>query len=260
MIEGVQKQKESFEDYYSNSENWSYWDDPQPLTKYLLGRRLQIAIKHLKRVVNSSLADWDVLVVCGGVGGEGSIMANMGFRSVTVSDISDRALQVSQVRDARLKTIALNAENLALPDRSYDLVLVMDGLHHLPRPVLGFTEMIRVARKAAIVIEPHTGFVGNLLGREWEEQNGEVNWVFRWNKLLLKQATRSYILRAPCYIKAIRLWNHNTMMAKVGNFFGGGQAGLLAVKVCYAFLDLFLQGIANMMIGVIILNPEAKNN
>ena len=60
--------------------------------------------------------------------------------------------------DERLKTRVLNAEEMSeVEDGSYDLVLVQDGLHHLPRPTLGFTEMLRVARIAAIVIEPHSG-------------------------------------------------------------------------------------------------------
>lgn len=256
MTEAVQKQKKSFENYYSNSENWSYWDDSQPLTKYILGRRVQIAIEHLKQVNDFSLSDWDVLIVCGGVGGEGTIVADMGVRSVTVSDISEQGLEVCRKRDPRLKTILLNAENLALPDSSYDLVFVMDGLHHLPRPVLGFTEMIRVAKKAVIVIEPHTGIVANLIGREWEEQDNEINWVFRWNKLLLEQATRSYILQSPCYIKAIRLWNHNEVMHKVACLAGSKKTGLLMIKVCYFLLDLFLRRMGNMMIGIIVFDTK----
>ena len=256
MIEGVQKQKESFNDYYSNRENWSCWDDSRPLTKYILGRRLQIGIEHLRQMSNSSLADWNVLIICGGVGGEGSIVADMGVRSVTISDVSERALEACRSRDTRLKTILLNAENLALADKSYDLVLVMDGLHHLPRPVLGFTEMMRVAKKAVIVIEPHTGIVANLLGRKWEEQNGEINWVFRWNKILLEQAARSYILQSSCYIKAIRLWNHNQVMFDIARLARNEKAALSIVKLCYFWLDLFLRRFGNMMIGVIVFEPE----
>jgi ubiquinone/menaquinone biosynthesis C-methylase UbiE len=259
MKSGVEKQKETFEDIYSQSDNWSYWDDPDPLTRYLIERRLQIGIQHILAIANATPADWDVLVICGGVGGEGSFLANYGFRSVTVSDISENALQVCQGRDPRLKTKVLNGEQLDIPDNSYDLVLVQDGLHHLPRPVLGFTEMIRVARKAVIAIEPHAGLVANLLGMEWEDHGGTVNYVFRWNKLMFEQATRSYILQAPCYIKVIRLWNHNLVMSKVAKVFGGGQTGLLVVKLCYALLDLFLGGLGNQSIAAIVKNPPNQN-
>lgn len=252
MNTGVQKQKETFDDIYSKPNNWSYWDDTDPLTRYLLDRRLQIGVKHLMQITNSLPQDWDVLVICGGVGGEGTVLANMGFRSVTVSDISENAIQGCQLRDSRLKTKVMNAENLDIPDKSYDLVLVQDGLHHLPRPVLGLTEMIRVAKKAVMMIEPHAGIVANLLGMEWEDHGGAVNYVFRWNKLMFEQVVKSYILQLPCYIKPIRLWNHNLVMDKVGKIFGGGQRGKVVVQFCYYLLDLCFGWLGNMMIGLFI--------
>ena len=74
------------------------------------------------------------------------------------------ALDVCKARDPRLDTRQMDAEALDVPDNSYDIVLVQDGLHELRRPVLGLTEMLRVARRAVIVIEPHTGVVAGLLG------------------------------------------------------------------------------------------------
>ena len=62
MNTGVQKQKETFEDIYSKPNNWSYWDDTDPLTRYLLDRRLQIGVKHLMQITNSLPQDWDVLM------------------------------------------------------------------------------------------------------------------------------------------------------------------------------------------------------
>ncbi|AFY82270.1 class I SAM-dependent methyltransferase [Oscillatoria acuminata] len=252
MTDGVAQQKKSFNHNYSQTENWSYWDSQDPLTQYLLTRRLRIAVDRVMQITQADPADWNVLVLCGGVGGEGSFLANYGFKSITVSDISETALQVCNKRDSRLETRVINAEQLELPDESYDLVLVQDGLHHLPRPVLGFTEMLRVARKAVIVIEPHLGLVANLLGMTWENHGGTVNYVFRWNALLLKQATKSYILESPCYIQAIRLWNHNLLMAKVGKILGGKQGAVLAVKSFYFILDWLFWWLGNMMIGIVI--------
>ncbi|MGD1703998.1 class I SAM-dependent methyltransferase [Dapis sp. BLCC M229] len=260
MNTGVEKQKETFEDIYSKSNNWSYWDDTDPLTRYLLERRLHIAVKHLMKMTNSLPQDWDVLVICGGVGGEGTVLANMGFRSVTVSDISENAIQGCQIRDSRLKTKVMNAENLDIPNESYDLVLVQDGLHHLPRPVLGLTEMIRVAKKAVIMIEPHAGIVANLLGMEWEDHGGVVNYVFRWNKLMFEQAVKSYVLQVPCQIEVIRLWNHNLVMDKVGKIFGGGQSGKVVVQLCYSLLDLFTRWLGNTTIGLFIKNSPLENH
>jgi ubiquinone/menaquinone biosynthesis C-methylase UbiE len=257
MTSEIELQKESFDEVYSNYKKNPYWDSSECLARYLLDRRLKIGVEHLMKVADSSPSSWDVLVICGGVGGEGTVLANMGFKSVTVSDFSENALRVCNERDARLKTRILNAENLDLAKESFDLVIVQDGLHHLPRPVLGFTEIIRVAKKGAIIIEPHTGIVANLLGRVWEEVGDTINYVFRWDKQLVEQATRSYILQAPCYIKTIRLWNHNEAIDTLGKFFGNGQAGLLVVKSCYFILDLLFGRLGNMAVVVLLKNTVA---
>jgi ubiquinone/menaquinone biosynthesis C-methylase UbiE len=104
---------------------------------YLLSR-LQLALDELKC--------WTVPIVWGGVGGESTFFANQGFTSVTNSDFSTNALTLCSRFDARLKTLELNAEHLDLPDDSHDLVVVQAGLHHPSRPVLGYTEMLRVSR------------------------------------------------------------------------------------------------------------------
>src|SRR6185436_5595240 len=113
-----------------------------------------------------------------------------------VSDLSEKAMALCRSFDERLKTRVLNAEEMSeVEDGSYDLVLVQDGLHHLPRPTLGFTEMLRVARIAAIVIEPHSGLVARAIGKTWEVEGDAVNYVFRWNRNILEQTTRSYLLQ-----------------------------------------------------------------
>jgi ubiquinone/menaquinone biosynthesis C-methylase UbiE len=53
----------------------------------------------------------------------------------------------------RLKTRILNAEDMSEVEyRSYDIVLVQNGIHHLSSSVSGFTEMNRVATTAVVVI------------------------------------------------------------------------------------------------------------
>ena len=259
MTSEIELQKESFEEVYSDYKKNPYWDSNESLARYLLDRRLKIGVEHLMKVANSSPSSWDVLVVCGGVGGEGTVLADMGFKSVTVSDFSENALRVCNERDTRLDTRVLNAENLDLAKESFDLIVVQDGLHHLSRPVLGFTEIIRVARKGAIVIEPHSGIVASLLGRAWEEVGSTVNYVFRWDKQLAEQATRSYILQEPCYVKTIRLWNHNTIMDKLGRLLGNGQAGLLVVKYCYFVLDFLFGRLGNMAVIVLLKSPPSDS-
>jgi SAM-dependent methyltransferase len=251
-------QKDHFEQQYGvrDASYWSFHDTKDPLIRYLRDRRLQIAIDHVLRTIRRAASELDVLVVCGGVGGEGTFLANAGFRSVTVSDFSQSALDFCRARDPRLLTRLLDAEQLALPADSYDLVLVQDGLHHLPRPTLGFTEMLRVARIAAIVIEPHTGVVARLLGTKWETEGDAVNWVFRWNADTLTQITNSYYPAARCSVIPIRIWDHNVVMGKVARVFGGHTIGLAVVRLLYGALNVSLGWAGNMMIGIVFKADE----
>ena len=205
------------------------------------------------------VAKQSVLLVCGGVGGEGTFLANQGFVDVTVSDLSEKALELCRRFDRRLKTRILNAEDMSeVEDGSYDLVLVQDGLHHLPRPILGFTEMLRVARGAAIVIEPHSGLVARAIGTKWEVDGEAVNYVFRWNGHLLEQATRSYLLQDDAEVIACRFFDHNLAVNRaVSKLPLPRGIQLLEAKAIYRLLD-FAAPVGNMMVGI-VLKPSGPS-
>jgi len=48
-----------------------------------------------------------------------------------------------------------NAECLSYADESFDFLLCKESYHHFPRPYAALYEMIRVAKKAIVIIEPH---------------------------------------------------------------------------------------------------------
>lgn len=254
MNSNVKKQQQVFEEIFAESDlkRWEFHDSLDPLIRYLRDRRIKIGVQNFLNVTKSKASDWNVLVICGGVGGEGTFLENLGFRSVVVSDFSNSALQLCKLRDKQLETLKLNAENLNLDDNSFDLVIVQDGLHHLSRPILGFTEMLRVAQKGVIVIEPHTGIIANLFGQKWECKKEVINFVFRWNRLIFEQVTKSYLLQLPKSIRVIRLWDHNVVMGKIAKIFGGKKLGLLMVKICYGILNTVFKPFGNMMIGIVI--------
>ena len=47
-----------------------------------------------------------------------------------------------------------NAENLSFSDREFDFVLCKEAYHHFPRPMIALYEMLRVAQKRIVLIEP----------------------------------------------------------------------------------------------------------
>ena len=241
------------ESYRAADERWAFHYTSDPLTRYLRDRRLTIALDALRRAAPRAPVE-SVLIVCGGVGGEGTFFRQRGFGDVTVSDFSSEALERCARLDPELKTSLLDAESMNVPDSSYDLVVVQDGLHHLPRPALGLAEMLRVARVAVILIEPHHGMIGKVLGREWEIHGDAVNYVFRWNAAMLEQCTRSYLLSRDVQVIPLRLWDHGLVVARaVGHL--PRALRLPIAKAVYAALTPMSRA-GNMMVGVVVKSGE----
>jgi ubiquinone/menaquinone biosynthesis C-methylase UbiE len=75
--------------------------------------------------------------------------------SALATDISDfllkEAKEIGYVTDWRKE----NAESLSFSDEEFDFVLCKESYHHFPRPMVALYEMIRVAKKGVILIEPH---------------------------------------------------------------------------------------------------------
>lgn len=252
MTTGIEAQRAATDKVIHDGHDWDFHVTKDPLTRFLRDRRLRIGLSKLRSRGVLDPAHQSVLVVCAGVGGEGILLRRYGFEDVTVSDLSPQALSLCGQLDPLLKTVQTNTEDMVeIPDASYDLVVVQDGLHHLPRPVLGFTEMLRVARKAVILIEPHESLVGTLIGTEWELHGGAVNYVFRWSGSLLKQATLSYLLRSGAIVLPCRLWDHNVVVGKLAKRFPK-RWQLAVAKAVYHVLTP-MNKLGNMMVGIVIL-------
>jgi ubiquinone/menaquinone biosynthesis C-methylase UbiE len=255
MSDGVQAQRERASRVFGDPTEglWDFHYTSDPLVRYLRDRRLHRALRELDKRGKLDVASQSVLLVCGGVGGEGTFLANQGFVDVTVSDLSDKAMELCRRFDGRLKTRVLNAEDMSeVEDGSYDLVLVQDGLHHLPRPVLGFTEMLRVARTAVVVIEPHSGLVARAIGTQWEVDGDAINYVFRWSRSIFEQATRSYLLREDAEVITCRFFDHNLVVNRaVSKLPLPRRTQLLAARSVYGLLH-FAAPMGNMMVGIVV--------
>jgi len=251
--------RQAYEASYHRSTraDWAFHDTQEPLMRYLRDRRIRIALTHALAITRRSPQDLTALVVCGGVGGEGTYLKNLGCRSVTVTDFSQHALEICRERDPRLETRVEDAEHHDLPDESFDIVLVQDGLHELRRPTIGLTEMLRLSRVITIVIEPYDGIVGRLFGTRWEAHGGVINYVFRWNRRLVRDVVRSF-LRAPAVAtRVIRLWDHNVIVRRVAQLAGRGEAGVMVARAIYFTLDTVFAGFGNMMVAIIVKGERA---
>jgi SAM-dependent methyltransferase len=123
------------------------------LYRQLMNEKLERALRGFA----GGIEGWNVLVVCGGSGMDGSLLAERGAQVVS-SDISLGAARRVASRSTRfdqpLAAVVADVERLPFADRSFDLVFVHDGLHHLEDPRLGIAEMARVAARAVSITEP----------------------------------------------------------------------------------------------------------
>lgn len=79
-------------------------------------------------------------------------------QDVTASDISDTFLVEAAKEGYISKFQKLNVERIDHQDNTFDYVSCREAYHHFPRAFYGMYEMIRVAKKAAILIEPVDAF------------------------------------------------------------------------------------------------------
>jgi ubiquinone/menaquinone biosynthesis C-methylase UbiE len=74
--------------------------------------------------------------------------------NVVATDLSDTMLKEAQACGYIKKYRKENAERLSFEADAFDFVLCKEAYHHFPRPMVALYEMLRVARKAVILIEP----------------------------------------------------------------------------------------------------------
>jgi len=246
-----QAQRASFNATFSHGSR-SHVTSKDPLTRYLVTWRLKTALLRLQDVAPDLNMSSSILVMCAGEGLEGTVLCDLGYTDVTVSDISDVGVAEALRRDPRLKGLTLNAERAELAGESYDVVVVQDGLHHLPSPVAGFTEMLRICRRAAVFLEPHNSLAGRRLGREWEINGNAVNYVFRWDRRLVEQVSSSYLGRAMSVNLSFSFWHHNVGLEGLGRKIRPVRAAKPAIAATKRILDAVGGRFGNQFCGIVV--------
>lgn len=75
--------------------------------------------------------------------------------SATATDISTHRLKIAKDHRYIREYKKENAERMSFSDNAYDYILCKESYHHFPRPMIALYEMIRVAKKAVVLIEPN---------------------------------------------------------------------------------------------------------
>jgi hypothetical protein len=175
----------------------------------------QILQDYVRLTASSSLGS--VLAICAEAA-DAKALQRYAFEQIVLTGLREpeHDLLAIMEKDARIRYQKENAERLSLPNHSFELVLVKEGLHHLGRPALGLYEMLRVCRRAVILMEPHDCLLGRLFDRlklstqfehsQDENINNRKNFIFRWDLHLLEKLLNSYYLDSGFSITARVGW------------------------------------------------------
>jgi ubiquinone/menaquinone biosynthesis C-methylase UbiE len=98
----------------------------------------------------------------GGHGKDGNYIQQKGC-DVLVTDISSNLLKEAKDIGYISKYKQENAESLSFKDDEFDYVYCKQAYHHFSRPMLALYEMLRVARKGVVLIEPKDMFINERL-------------------------------------------------------------------------------------------------
>lgn len=90
----------------------------------------------------------------GRYGEEAHYIERLGGKALA-TDISTKRLKIAKKEGYISEYKKENAEKMSFKDETFDYVLCKESYHHFPRPMIALYEMIRVAKKAVVLIEPN---------------------------------------------------------------------------------------------------------
>ena len=151
------------------------------------------ALSRLLTGLNVTLTRKSVLIASCGTGLDVHYLRKYYDPDFTVSDLSEESVQMTLKLNKNIQGGVEDNENLSFADDSFDYVFIAASLHHLPRPLVGLYELIRVARYGVIVIEPNDSWLTRLathfkLATEVEEAG---NYVYRFSAWDIKRISRA---------------------------------------------------------------------
>ncbi|RZM07622.1 MAG: class I SAM-dependent methyltransferase, partial [Pedobacter sp.] len=139
------------------------------------------------------------------------------------TDLSTDFLAVAKQQGIIQDFAAENAERLSFAGNQFDYVLSKESYHHFPRPYAAMYEMVRVARKGVVIIEPQ------------DPVSKMPSLLFLTNML----ASRTSLLN--------RAWKNRFSYEPVGNF---------VYKVSEREFEKFAAGLGLAMVAFKHINPN----
>jgi SAM-dependent methyltransferase len=158
------------------------------------------------------------VLILGATDFDSAVLRAVGFNNVTLSYFATRSSSA----------LSIDAEDIALPDGSFDMVFAHEVLHHVRSPHKALCEMLRVARKHVIFMEPNDSFTMRMLVATGFSfpfevlsvqahgfQSGGVrntnvpNYIYRWTRREVEKTVSSYLAETGGLVHASGYWDLN---------------------------------------------------
>ena len=117
-------------------------------------KRHHLMLKHGIELINQ-LNPVNVLTLGDKYCRDASVIKNELRCKTVASDLELSKMTEAKERGYVDEILHINAENIPLIDDSFDIVFCKESYHHFSRPQLALYEMLRVAKKAIVLIEPN---------------------------------------------------------------------------------------------------------
>lgn len=168
----------------------------------------------------------DSVLIVGGTQDDAAVLRSCGFRQITLSNIN--GVPDDPDDPNALSVVAVDAEDIRLPDNSYDVVFIHEVIHHCRSPHRALCEMLRVSRRRVLMMEPNDspfmrllcrlGFsfpyevaavVNNDYVRGGVRNSHIPNFIFRWNAWAVYQLASALLAEYKLGIYADPYWDFN---------------------------------------------------
>jgi ubiquinone/menaquinone biosynthesis C-methylase UbiE len=185
-----------------------------------------VFLRHLK---TCHIDTNEKLLVIGGSWQDAELLMCAGFKDISLSNFQLELEEDAHSNfRANVKLLAIDAEQINLPDGSFDCVFAHEVLHHCRSPHRSLCEMLRVARKHVVVLEPNDSFSMRVL--TWAGfsfpyeifsvvyhgyEGGGVrdscipNFIFRWSANELRKTVSSYLAEYDFLAHTYPYWDFN---------------------------------------------------
>jgi len=162
------------------------------------------------------------------------------WAKVTATDLSEMACRKIKERNPNIDVQVENAEQLSYSNNSFDYVIVRAWLHHLPRPILGIYEMLRVAKVWILFMEAQDSRVMRLLRKSWLVCQIEPSWnfVYSFTRREIQKLCGSMFLPRPkikTYFYQYIPFLNNKIYTKLS-----GKLPLIIYKFILSVVNIFI--------------------